>query len=86
MNLKYKLELKESIKNQVIQTVLAIENPMSGTPMEGLMYLKILGDVIERFKVKLIKKEHTLSVLGNEYEVEKVLNEIHFDIRERLLD
>ncbi len=81
---EFKKEFKESIKKQVIQTISLIENPMESTPFEGLFIIKILGDVVDKFKERLIKSKHALSVFGDEYEVENVLREIHIEIQDSL--
>ncbi|WP_299676502.1 hypothetical protein [uncultured Tenacibaculum sp.] len=81
---EFKIAFKKSIKDQVLQTVSVIDNPMENTPFEGIYIIKILGDVIEKFKERLSKSEHALAVFGDEYEVEKVLSEIHGEIQDAL--
>jgi hypothetical protein len=83
---KETLEFKEILKNQIIQATLLVDNPMKDTPMEGLIYIEILGDVVERFKKELPKNDLAIQLLGDKYEIEKIIREIHTFIYNKIVE
>lgn len=76
---------KEKIKKEIGSKVLEMNNPFEGTPMEGFQVIKNLGETVEFYKEKLSKDSLALKIMGDKYEINHMIDEIHQGILDQLI-